>query len=76
MKRIVGPKKYKITWEWKDYISMSFICTLHKNYSGDQIKKNEMVEAYTTYGVLVGKPEGKRPHGRFRRNEDNIKMGL
>ena len=29
------------------------------------------------YGVLVGRPEGKRPLGRPRRRwEDNIKMGL
>jgi len=29
------------------------------------------------YRVLVGKPEGKRPHGRPRsRWEDNIKMNL
>jgi len=29
------------------------------------------------YGVLVGKPEGKRPLGRPRRTwEDNIKMDL
>jgi len=29
------------------------------------------------YRVLVGKPEGKRPLGRFRRIwEDNIKMDL
>jgi hypothetical protein len=29
------------------------------------------------YGVLVGKPEGKRPLGRPRRRwEDNIKMAL
>jgi hypothetical protein len=29
------------------------------------------------YGILVGKPGGKRPLGRLRhRWEDNIKMGL
>jgi len=31
----------------------------------------------SAYGVLVGKPEGKRPLGRRRfKLEDNIKMGL
>jgi len=31
----------------------------------------------TSYRVLVGKPEGKRPLGRPRRRwEDNIKMDL
>jgi hypothetical protein len=29
------------------------------------------------YNILVGKPEGNRPHGRLRlRWEDNIRMGL
>ena len=36
-----------------------------------------MVEMRDAYIVLVGKPEGKRPHGRHRcRWEDNIKMDL
>ena len=51
---------------------------------GDQIKKNEIGGACSTYGGeqrciqdLVGKPEGKRPLGRTRRKwDDNIKMDL
>jgi hypothetical protein len=36
-----------------------------------------MGEKRGVYGVLVGKPEGKRPLGRPRRGwEDNIKMDL
>jgi len=36
-----------------------------------------MEERRGVYGVLVGKPEGKRPLGRPRRRwEDNIKMDL
>jgi hypothetical protein len=36
-----------------------------------------MGEGRAVYGVLVGKPEGKRPLRRPRRRwEDNIKMGL
>ena len=36
-----------------------------------------MGERRGVYGVLVGKPEGKRPLGRSRRRwEDNIKIGL
>jgi len=36
-----------------------------------------MGETRGVYGVLVGKPEGKRPLGRRRlRWEDNIKMDL
>jgi len=52
--------------------------------SGDKIEKNEMGGACSAYGgqerlyrVLVGKPEGKRPHGGSRlRWENNIKMDL
>ena len=53
-------------------------------YSSNQIEKNEMGLACSTYGerqgvyrVLVGKPEGKKPRGRpSRRWEDNNKMDL
>jgi hypothetical protein len=55
-----------------------------KFYSGNQIEKNEMGGAYSTYGekrtayrILVGRPEGRRPLGRPRcRWEVNIKMDL
>jgi hypothetical protein len=51
---------------------------------GDKIEKNEMGRVCSMYvggggmcSVLMGKPEGKRPHGRSRhRWEDNIKMDL
>ena len=57
---------------------------LTKFYSSDQIEKNEMGRACSTYGertgacrVSVGKPEGNIPLGRPRpRWEDNIKMDL
>jgi hypothetical protein len=59
------------------------ICTL-AIYTGDQIEKNDMGEACSTYGgenrcmqVLVGKSKGRRPLRRRRRRwEDNIKMDL
>jgi hypothetical protein len=36
-----------------------------------------MGEGRSIYGVLVGRPEGKRPLGRHRRRwEDNIKKNL
>ena len=53
-----------------------------KYYPADQIKKNDIYEAYRTHGdrrdayrVLVGKPEGKKTLGRpgYTR-ENNIKM--
>jgi hypothetical protein len=54
------------------------------NYLGDQIKKNEIrVHVARTgqrrgaYRVLVGKPAGKRPTGRFRYMWGcNIKMDI
>ena len=60
------------------------ICTAHQILFGDQIEKNKMGGACSTYGerrgvyrLLVGKPEGKRPLGRSGgRWEDNIKMDL
>jgi hypothetical protein len=60
------------------------ICTFHKIFSSDLIKKNEMGETCSTYGerkvlysVLVEKPVGKRTLGRTKlRWEDNIKTDL
>jgi hypothetical protein len=54
------------------------------NFSGDQIRRNEMGGVLTRMGesrglfmVVVGKPEGKRPLGRTRhRWKDNIEMDL
>jgi len=56
------------------------ICTPHPIFSDDKIEKNEMGGAYSAMGERrgrVGKPDGKRPHGRPRlRWEDNIKVDL
>jgi hypothetical protein len=35
-----------------------------------------MREKSNAYRISVGKPEGKRPHGRPRHSVDNVKMGL
>jgi len=47
------------------------ICTPHSVFLGHKIEKNELGgqvvrtgERRIVYGVLVGKPEGKRPLGR------------
>ena len=60
---------------------LPFILLLAQYCPGDKIEKNEMGGACSAYGerrgILVGKPEGKRPLGRFRhRWEDNIKRDL
>jgi len=62
---------------------LSFLL-LNKYYPSDHIKKNEIDEAYGTYGerrdtyiVLVGKPEGKKTLGRpWYTREDNIKVNV
>jgi hypothetical protein len=74
------PKRNEVTGEW----SKLYNAELTKYCSGDQIEKNEMAGACSTYGeggdiyrVLVGKPEGKRRLERPRRRwEDNMKMNL
>jgi len=55
------------------------LLTIHD--SGDQIKKNKLGRACSTYGrrgeyrIFVGKPEGKRRFLRLRRRwEDDIKV--
>jgi hypothetical protein len=53
-------------------------------YNEDQVEENAMGEnvarmgqTRNVYKVLVGKSEGKRPHGRSRRRrEGNIRMDL
>jgi hypothetical protein len=41
------------------------------------IKKENMGNMRNAYNILVGKPEGKRPHGRPRgRGEDTVRMDL
>jgi hypothetical protein len=57
---------------------------LTRYYSCEQIKKNDVGSASSTYGgrrfeyrVLVDKPKGKRPIGKtLSKREDNIKKGL
>jgi hypothetical protein len=65
-------------------LNSSEITKLLIGLCNDQVKEDEMVRACSTnggaeecYGILVGKPEGKRPLGRPRhRWVDNIKMDL
>jgi hypothetical protein len=84
--RIFGQKRDEVTGEWRKlhnkelrdlYSSPSIIriiksrtmrCAGHLARTGE--KRN-------AYGLLVGKPEGKRPIGRPRRRwVDNIRMDL
>ncbi|KAJ4439272.1 hypothetical protein ANN_07392 [Periplaneta americana] len=85
-RKIFGAKRDEVTGEWRKLHNTE----LHALYSSPDIIRNiksrrlrwaghvaRMGESRNAYGVLVGRPEGKRPLGRPRRRwEDNIKMDL
>jgi len=86
LRRIFGPKKDEVTGEWRKLhneelnglYSSSNIVRLIKSrgmrWAGHVAL---MEERRGVYRVLVGKHEGKIPHGGPRRRwEDNIKMNL
>jgi hypothetical protein len=86
LRRIFGPKRDEVTGDWRKL----HIEELHNLYSSSSIIRMmksrrmrwaadlaRMGEKRNAYGILVGKPEGKRPLGRPRRSlVDNIKMDL
>jgi hypothetical protein len=85
LRRIFGPKRDEVTGEWgklhkelSDLYSLPNIVRVVKSrrmrWAGHVA---HMGEGRGVHGVLVGKPEGRRPLGRPRRRwEDNIKMNL
>jgi hypothetical protein len=79
LRRIFGPTRDEVKGEWRKLHNRE----LHNLYSSPdiirQIKSRRMRwaghvtrmgEGRNLYRVLVGKPEGKRPHGRPRRRWD------
>ncbi|KAJ4444291.1 hypothetical protein ANN_06083 [Periplaneta americana] len=86
LRKIFGAKRGEVTGEWRKLHNAE----LHALYSSPHIIRNiksrrlrwagrvaRMDESRNVYGVLVGRPEGKRSLGRPRRRwEDNIKMDL
>jgi hypothetical protein len=86
LRRIFGPKWDEVTGEWRKL----HIEELNDLYPSPNIFRatksrrtrwaghvSHMRESRGMYRVLVGKPEGKTPLGRYRhRWEDNIKMDL
>jgi len=85
LRRIFGPKRDKVTREWiklhneelNDLYSSPKIVRVIKSRIRWAEHVARMVERRGVHGVLVGKPEGKRPLGKARRRwEDNIKMDL
>jgi hypothetical protein len=86
LRRVFGPKRDEVTREWRklhneelsDLYSLPNIVRVVKSrrmrWAGYVAR---IGEGRGVHGVLVGKPEGKRPLGRpTRRWEDNIKMDL
>jgi hypothetical protein len=86
LRKIFGPKRDEVTGEWRKLHNEE----LHNLYSAPDIIRQvksrrmrwaghlaRMGEERKVYKVLVGKPEGKRPHGIPRRRwEDGIRMDL
>jgi hypothetical protein len=81
LRRIFEPKRDGVTGGWRKlrklYSSPSIIRIIKSRrmrWAGHVARKREK---RNVYGLLVGKPEGKRPLGRPRRRWiDNINMGL
>jgi len=87
LRKIFGPKRDEVTGDWKRSHNDEILICIPQQIEyipADQFKKNEMDEAYGTYGdrrgaysFLVGKPEGKKALGRYGcTREDNIKMDV
>jgi hypothetical protein len=86
LKRIFGPKRNEVTGEWRKlhneelndlYSSPNIVRMIKLRRMRWEEHVACMGESRVVYGVLVGKPEGKRPLVKPRRRwEDNIKMDL
>jgi len=86
LRRIFGPKRDKVTREWRTlhneefndlYSSPNFVWMIKSRRMRLVGHVAHMGERRGIYRVVVGKPEGKRSLGRPRhRWEDNIKMDL
>ena len=87
LRRIFGPKRNEETEEWRKlhneefndlYTSPNIVRAIEsKKKMRWTVQVEHMGERRGVQKVLVGKPEGKRPLGRFRRRwKDNIKMAL
>ena len=86
LRRIFGPKRDEITWEWKKLHNEELNDLYYSPYIVWVIKSRRMRLAghvariwniKCVHRVLVGKPDGKRPLGRPGHWwENNIKTGL
>ena len=86
LRRIFGPRRDEVTGEWKRlhneelndlYSSPNIVWVVKSRRMKWAGHVTRMGEERGVYGVLVGKPEGKRLLGRPRRRwADNIRMDL
>ena len=86
LRRIFGPKRYKVTREWRKlrneqlndlYSSPNIVQVIKSKRMRWAGRVARMVEKRGVHRVFVGKPEGKIPLGKPRRRwDDNIKMDL
>jgi len=86
LRRKFGPKRGEVTREWRklnndEVNDQNFSPNIVQVTKARRIRCTRhvacMAEKRGAYRVLVGKPEGKRPHGRPRgRWKDNIKLDL
>jgi hypothetical protein len=82
---IFGPKRDEVTREWRklhneelhDLYSLPNIIRIMKSRRIRWAGNVTRIEAKRNDGLLVGKPEGKRPLGKPKRRwVDNIRMDL
>jgi hypothetical protein len=86
LRRIFGPKRDEVTGVRRKlhneelhnlYSSLNIIRMIKSSRMRWAGHVARMVAKRNAYGILVGKPEGKRPLGRSRRRwVDNIKIDL
>ena len=85
LRRIFGPQRDEVTMEWRKlnnevlndlYSSPNIVRVIKSRRTILAWQVAHLGERGGVYRVLVGKPEGKRPLGRLRRIQEDIKMDL
>ena len=73
---ISEPKRDEMTGEWRKLHIVYFLSSIFRVIKSRRMRwaghVARMGESRSVYGVLVGKPEGKKPHGRPRRRWEDI----
>jgi hypothetical protein len=80
MKRIFGQKKNEVTGGWRklhkeELHNLYYLPIIMRMRWAGNVARIAKKKKKNAYRILLGKPEGKRPLGRYRRRwEDNIMM--